>query len=160
MIRLYKRDETGKPAAYHEAWIEPHNKRIVEHWGYLGDAGDTATHRIKILGSLEKQFTGVLQPARELGFEELSDGELSALVVSYPVKGQGTDADHDKRDDIQDALNEKLGWTGLGHCDEGRIHAGAMEICCRVVDVDLAKKVITEALDGSEFADYSSIYQE
>jgi len=107
-----------------------------------------------------KQFTGVLQPARELGFEELSDGELSALVVSYPVKGQGTDADHDKRDDIQDALNEKLGWTGLGHCDEGRIHAGAMEICCRVVDVDLAKKVITEALDGSEFADYSSIYQE
>lgn len=160
MIRLYKRDETGRIAAYHEAWIEPKNRRIVEHWGYIGDAGDTTTHRIKFLGSLEKQFSGVLDAARALGFEELPESAFATLIVEYKIPGDSSDDDRDKQDDVQDALTEKLGWTGLGYCDEGKIASGVMEICCRVVDVDVAKTVIAEALDSSVFADYSRIYQE
>ncbi|MHA7898778.1 MAG: hypothetical protein ACX94B_02865 [Henriciella sp.] len=159
MIRLYKQDETGKPVAYHEAWIEPQNRRIVEHWGYIGEAGETATHRIKIFGSLEKQFQQVLEPARNLGFEELPESAFSTLVIEYAASGDGDD-DRDKQEDIEDALSEKLGWTGLGFCDEGRIIGGKIEICCRVLDAEIAETVIAEALDGSVFADYSRIYQE
>ena len=160
MIRLYKRDENGQIAAYHEAWVEPHNRRIVEHWGYVGEAGDTATHRIHILGSLERQFEGVLEPARALGFEPLTESDFASLVIAYDVAGQDPDEVRDTQEDIEDALNEKLGWTGLGYCDEGRLTSNALDICCRVVDAELAQKVIAEALDGSVFSDYSRIYQE
>lgn len=160
MIRLYKRDENDMIAAYHEAWIEPQNRRIVEHWGYLGDSGDTATHRIHILGSLERQFESVLEPARALGFAELPESAFASLVIAYDVRGMDPDEARDKQDDIEEALNEKLGWTGLGYCDNGRLSAETLEICCRVVNVDLAQKVISESLDGSVFSDYSRIYQE
>ena len=159
MIRLFKRDENGKIAAYHEAWIEPQHRRIVEHWGYVGEAGDTASHRVHIFGSLEKQFAGVLQGARDLGFEEIGESTYATLIVEFPAS-EDLDADRDKQEDVEDALTEKLGWTGLGYCDAGRLSAQTLEICCRVLDIELATQIISDALDGSVFADYSRIYQE
>ena len=160
MIRLFKCDEAGTPVAYHEAWIEPQHRRIVEHWGYLGEAGDTATHRIHIFGSLERQFTDVLRPARELGFTELPESAYATLIVAYDVTGKARMDVEDTQEDVTDALNEKLGWIGLGYCEDGRITGTALEVCCRVLDVAQAEGVIAEALDGSVFADYSRIYQE
>lgn len=160
MIRLFKSDETGMPVAYHEAWVEPQHRRIVEHWGYIGEAGETATHRVHILGSLEKQFAGVLQGARELGFQELSESAYATLIVEFVLTGDGSIADQDKQEDVTDALTEKLGWLGLGFCEEGRVIDDKIEICCRVLNVDLANTTIAEALDGSVFANYSRIYQE
>lgn len=160
MIRLFKCDDSGTPVAYHEAWIEPQHRRIVEHWGYLGEAGDTATYRVHIFGSLERQFTEVLRPARELGFEELPESAYAIMIVTYDVAGKTRIEIEDNQEDITDALNEKLGWTGLGYCEDGRISDSTLEICCRVLNADLAKVVISSALDGSVFADYSRIYQE
>lgn len=160
MIRLFKRDETGRIAAYHEAWIEPHHRRIVEHWGYVGEAGETATHRVHIFGSLEKQFAGVLEGARELGFQELPESAYATLIVDFALTGEGSVADQDKQEDVSDALTEKLGWLGLGYCENGQVTDDKIEICCRVLDVDLAKTTVAEALDGSVFSDYSRIYQE
>jgi hypothetical protein len=160
MIRLFKCDEAGTPVAYHEAWIEPQHRRIVEHWGYLGEAGDTATHRIHIFGSLERQFTDVLRPARELGFTELPESAYATLIVAYDVTDKDRMDVEDTQEDVTDALNEKLGWIGLGYCEDGRITGTALEVCCRVLDVAQAEGVIAEALGGSVFAYYSRIYQE
>jgi hypothetical protein len=57
-------------------------------------------------------------------------------------------------------MNEVLGWTGLGHCDGGSIGSGTMEVCCMVVDVDIATRVIESDLKNTEFEDYSRIYEE
>lgn len=160
MIRLYKSDENGAPVAYHEAWVEPQHRRIVEHWGYVGEAGETATHRVHIFGSLEKQFAGVLEGARELGFQELPESAYATLIVEFAPTGDGLVADQDKQEDVSDALTEKLGWLGLGYCEEGHVTDDKIDVCCRVLDVERAKATITEALDGSVFADYSRIYQE
>lgn len=69
----------------------------------------------------------------------------------------GTATDLDKRRALEDRMNETLGWTGLGHCDGGSIGLGTMEVCCCVVDFDIARCVIEEDLKGTEFADYSRI---
>ncbi len=57
-------------------------------------------------------------------------------------------------------MNETLGWSGLGHCDGGSIGSGTMEVCCFVVDFDIAKSVIEADLKSTEFDDYSRIYDE
>ena len=160
MIRLYKFDETGAPVAYHEAWVEPQHRRIVEHWGYVGEAGETATHRVHIFGSLEKQFAGVLEGARELGFQELPESAYATLIVEFALTGEGSVADQDKQEDVSDALAEKLGWLGLGYCEEGQVTDDKIDVCCRVLDVERARAIVAEALDGSVIADYSRIYQE
>jgi hypothetical protein len=82
------------------------------------------------------------------------------LLVEYPVDGMGNAKDVDKRHRLEDKLNEVLGWTGLGHCDGGSIGSGTMEACCYVADFEVAAAVIRKALIGTEFADFSRIYDE
>ncbi|WP_244951636.1 hypothetical protein [Pseudoalteromonas luteoviolacea] len=57
-------------------------------------------------------------------------------------------------------MNETLGWTGLGHCDGGSIGSGTMEVCNYVVDFKVAKTVIENDLKGTEFENYTRIYDE
>ena len=160
MFRLYKRDETGRIAAYHEAWAEPERRRIVEHWGMLGEPGETLVHRIWFFGSLEKQFNSILDPARALGFEEIDTDSYDLLIVEYEVEAFGLQDDIDKRNALEDRLNEVLGWTGLGFCDGGEAGPDMINAACFVVDFNLAKSVIEDALKDTEFDDYSRIYQE
>lgn len=160
MFKLYKRDENGKIVAYHEVWVDQPSRRIVEHWGMLGTRGDTGTHRIKLLKSLENQIEDLIAPARTLGFDEIEDGERQTLIVEYPYSDVWSGDDTDKVRAAEDALTEILGWTGLGLC-EGETHKDAsLEFTCRVIDIDLAKAHIAEQLAGTEFSDYSRIYQE
>ena len=62
--------------------------------------------------------------------------------------------------EAEDALTEVLGWTGLGTCEGETITDTAIELTCRVLDPDLATTRIAEQMAGTEFADYSRIYQE
>lgn len=62
--------------------------------------------------------------------------------------------------ELEDKLNDILGWNGLGYCDGGSIGSGTMEAACFVVNFDIAKRVVEEELKGTEFADYNRIYLE
>ena len=160
MFRLFKRDETGKVAAYHEVWVELKPRRIVEHWGMIGTRGETDAHRIKLLRSLEKQVDDLLDPARALGFTELEPGDYRTLIVEYRLSEVWRRDDALKIREAEDALTEVLGWTGLGTCEGETITGEAIELTCRVLDPDLAESRIAEQMAGTEFADYSRIYQE
>lgn len=160
MIKLYKHDERGNVATYFEVWVEPENRRIVAHWGKIGEDGEVEAYRVKLLRSLEKQVDDIIEPARQDGFAPLSAIDHAALVIEYAIEGAGTDEDLDKRENLEEAINQKLGWTGLGHCDGGSTGSGTMEVACFVVDFDLAKRIITETLKDTEFGDYSRIYQQ
>jgi hypothetical protein len=72
----------------------------------------------------------------------------------------GNSEDLDKRHRLQERMDETLGWTGLGHCDGGSIGSGTMEVCNFVVDYEIAKRVIEEDLSGTEFANFTRIYDE
>lgn len=160
MFRLFKRDESGKIAAYHEVWVELKPRRIIEHWGMVGTRGETDAHRIKLLRSLEKQVDDLLDPARALGFTEIEPGDYQTLVVEYALSDAWRSDDVLKVREAEDALTEVLGWTGLGTCDGETVTETAIEFTCRVLDPDLATTRIAEQMAGTEFADYSRIYQE
>ena len=102
---------------------------------------------------LEKNYTSK-------GYAEIDFEDQKILLIEYAVDGFGNDSDLEKRNSLEDLMNEVLGWTGLGHCDGGSIGSGSMEVCCFVVDFQLAQHVIADRLRDTEFADYTRIYQE
>lgn len=157
MIKLYKRLDDGR-LAYHEAWERDGN--ITEHWGVVGERGKTKNHRVKRREDADQAVERVLIPARDDGFEEIDIDDHRVLLIEYAVEGMGTPADLTKRHELEDRMNELLGWTGLGHCDGGSIGSGTMEVCCFVVDFEIAKRVIGGDLKGTRFADFTRVFDE
>lgn len=72
----------------------------------------------------------------------------------------GDAKDIEKRHRLEDRMNETLGWTGLGACDGGSIGSGTMEVCTFFVDFDVAKAVIERDLSGTEFENYTRIFDQ
>ena len=157
MIKLYRR-AGDKVVAYHEAWCS--ETEIVEHWGPLGETGESNTHARDAALEEGADLERVLAPAREQGFNEIDGADHVVCLVEYLIDGMGSPEDLAKRHALEDRLNETLGWTGLGACDGGSIGSGTMEVCSFVVDFGLAQRVIAEDLAGTEFADYHRIYDE
>lgn len=158
MLKLYKRVD-GK-LRYHEAWAEPENGVLVEHWGVVGETGDTKNHPLAPDADEDDAITAALSEAVKGGFAPFDDDDMRILLVEYAVEGMGTKQDVQKRQDLEDVLNESLGWTGLGYCDGGSIGSGTMEACCFVVDFDIARDVLSRELAGTRFSDYTRIYDE
>jgi hypothetical protein len=157
VIKLY-RQKAGKLVAYHEAWT--HGTKITEHWGTLGERGETREHRLNRKLNEDENLRHVLAKPLAAGYKPISDDDHAVLLIEYSIEGMGTTKDLDKRHALEDRMNETLGWTGVGHCDGGSIGSGTMEVCCLVVDFNIAKRVIKEDLKGTKFADYTRIYDE
>jgi hypothetical protein len=156
MLKLYKRIK--RVLHYHEAWV--HGSKITEHWGKVGERGETAEHKRTKKLSDEQNLSQVLSKPLSEGYEPIADDDHAVLLIEYVVDGMGNTKDLDKRHALEDRMNETLGWTGLGHCDGGSIGSGTMEVCCFVVDFKIAKRVIEEDLKNTKFADYSRIFDE
>ncbi|HYP99594.1 MAG TPA: hypothetical protein VER96_13060 [Polyangiaceae bacterium] len=154
MIKLYKGTPGG--VLYHEAWTA--DLTITEHWGKLGESGSTRDHELTEADDPDEVLETVLAPARAAGFAELDDDELRMLMIEYRIHGMGSAVDLSKRHALEDRMNEVLGWVGLGQCEGGNIGYGTMEVCCLVVDFELARRVIEADLAGSSFADYTRIF--
>jgi len=154
MLKLYKR--TADVFRYHEAWVN--GAAIYEHWGVVGERGETKKHPLPKGKDEEGAILGVLASAAEAGYRPIDMGNHATLLIEYEVNGFGTGEDLDKRHALEERMNETLGWTGLGACDGGSIGSGTMEACCFVVDFDVAKRVIEADLAGTEFTDFTRIY--
>jgi hypothetical protein len=160
MPKLYKFSDGGVPTHYHEAWLDKSSNEMIEHFGRLGTYGSTKIHNVDRNLSDDDNVRRILAKAIADGFREIDDEEHEWLIIEYAVHGMGSFADLEKRHRLEDKLNEILGWTGLGHCDGGSIGSGTMEAACPVVRFDIAKNVVSDALAGSEFADFKQIYRE
>lgn len=157
-VKLYRRRADDGQLAYHEAWV--HDGEVTEHWGIVGDRGETKAHRIKRGQDANELVERVLLPARAAGFDEIENDEHRVLLIEYKVDDMGTAKDLEKRHALQERMDDVLGWTGLGHCDGGSIGSGTMEVCCFVVDFEIAQKVIAANLKGTKYADYTRIFDE
>lgn len=155
MLKLYKFTEAKKE--YWETWDNDDGSHTV-HWGELGTTGESK----EVKGSIFKKPEAIIQKEVDQmvsnGFRPIEDEYT--LLIEYAVEGMGTPEDVDKRHRLQDRMNEILGWSGLGHCDGGSIGSGTMEVCNYVVDFEVAKKVIEIDLKGTEFENYTRIYDQ
>jgi hypothetical protein len=156
LIKLYK--TIGGVLRYHEAWEA--DDAITEHWGLVGEQGESRDHEKPKRKSVKAALREVLKPAIDEGYLPLDDDALKVLLIEYSIDGMGSPADLEKRHALEDRMSETLGWTGLGHCDGGSIGSGSMEVCCMVVDAQIARRVIENDLKNTEFADYARIYEE
>lgn len=154
MLKLYKR--TGDALRYHEAWA--HDGIITEHWGVVGEQGQTREHKVPQGKGDGDAISDVLRSAADDGFCPIEN--MAVLLIEYAINVFGTEHELEKRYALQDRMDETLGWTGLGHCDGGSSGSGTMEVCCLVVDFDIAKRVVVADLKGTEFGDYTRIYRE
>lgn len=155
MLKLYKLTDSKKE--YWETWDNDDGTHTV-HWGELGTTGQSK----EVKGSFLKKPQSIIQKEVDemvsKGFRPIDD-EFT-LLIEYQVDGMGSEDDIEKCHRLQDRMNETLGWTGLGSCDGGSIGSGTMEVCNFVVDFELAKRVIENDLKGSEFENYTRIYDE
>jgi hypothetical protein len=128
------------------------------HWGELGTKGESREIRSSLFKKAETAVQAEIHRRVEQGYDEIED-EFT-LMIEYEVDGMGCEADVERRHRLQERMSETLGWTGLGECDGGSIGSGTMEVCCFVADFEVAKAVIEADLRGTEFENYTRIYNE
>ena len=156
MTKLYWHSDGA--IQYWETWDNEGVHTV--HWGTLGEKGQSKEVRDSFLRSATKTLNAEIQKKKSEGYQEISTDKHHVLLIEYLVQGMGNTTDLDKRHKLESRMDETLGWTGLGHCDGGSIGSGTMEVCCLVVDVEIAKKVIQKDLAKTEFSDYSRIFEE
>jgi hypothetical protein len=154
---LYRFSDAAKE--YWETWEDEPGGYVV-HWGVLGTTGKVRTVRSTPAGDARAIVRHEAGELRQQGFAPIPWKRQATLIVEYVLSSWGTVEDNDKRHRLQDRLDETLRSTGLGVCDGGSIGSGTMELCNYVVDYPLARRVIEPDLAGTEFADYSRIYEE
>nr|WP_320166020.1 hypothetical protein [uncultured Methylophaga sp.] len=155
MLKLYKFTDTKKE--YWETWDNDDGSHIV-HWGELGTTGQSKEVKGSLLKKPEKIIQKEVDEMVSSGFRPIDDEYT--LLIEYVVEGMGSKEDVEKRHRLQERMNETLGWSGLGNCDGGSIGSGTMEVCNFVVDFEVAKSVIERDLKGTEFENYTRIYDE
>lgn len=157
MLKLYKR--VDNEILYWETWDNDEKTGVV-HWGVVGQRGQDKEIKSGLFSNFRKEIQKEVDKQIENGYDEIEDDDLFTLLIEFNVDGMGTPEDVEKRTRLQNKMDEVLGWTGVGHCDGGSIGSGTMEVCCFVVDFDIAKKVIEIKLKDTEFADYTRIFDE
>ena len=155
MLKLYRFSNDKKE--YWETWDDGKGSHTI-HWGELGTRGDTKTVKSSLLRKAETVIQKEINDLVEAGFHTIED--QVTLLIEYAVDGLGTKEDAKKRHRLEERMNETLGWTGLGACDGGSIGSGSMEVCNFVVDFEVAKAVIEKDLVGTEFENYTRIFDE
>lgn len=156
MLKLYKLIDNQ--LHYWETWDKDETTAII-HWGIVGQSGQDKEVKSGLFSNFRKSVQKEINEKIKEGYTEFDEDNIAFLEVEYKIDGLGSEQDLDKRHRLQEHLNELLGWTGLGHVDGGSIGTGSMEVCCIVVDFEIAKKIIEDNLNGTEFGDYTRIYQ-
>ena len=156
-MKLYKRVD-GK-LHFWETW-DINDKTGATNKGIVGQRGDYKEIKSGLFSSFRKEIQKEIDNYCKDGYMEVNIEDYFTLLIEFTVEGMGTSKDVEKRTRLQDRMNETLGWTGLGHCDGGSIGSGTMEVCCYVIDYEIAKSVIAQDLKETEFSDYTRIFDE
>lgn len=156
MFKVYKRVEDA--LHYREAWIN--EGTLTEHSGTVGERGKSREKKLSKNADAEQALLALLHAALDDGYDEIAAEDHATLMIEYRIDGFGSEQDLKKRHALEDRLSETLGWTGLGQCDGGSSGSGTMEVCCFVVDYELAKRAIASDLANTKFGDYCRIYRE
>jgi hypothetical protein len=156
-MKLYK--QIDSTIHFWETW-DIDDKTGAINKGIVGKRGEYREVSSKLFTSFRKEIQKEIDNYCKDGYQEVDIEEHSILLIEFLVDGMGTKEDVEKRTRLQDEMDDVLGWTGLGHCDGGSIGSGTMEVCCFVIDFEIAKLVIEQNLKNTEFSNYTRIFEE
>lgn len=147
MVKLYKMGIDG--LYYAECWNN--DDGATEHTGKVGSRGKSKEVKYDDWEVFIKEFIGRYE---EQGYHAWSEDEEVWIVAQFPMKKfEPSKRELALRDLAESVLNEKLGWTGLGHVDGwemGRTfdseESFVLNIYSVVVDRELGIKIIKEEL--------------
>jgi predicted DNA-binding WGR domain protein len=157
LLKLYR--FLNEKKEYWETWENGDGSHTI-HWGELGTRGESKRVKSSLFSKAEKAIQSEIETLFKQGFHPIDIEEHRTLLIEYGVDAMGDAKDVEKRHRLEQRMNETLGWTGLGACDGGSIGSGSMEVCTFVVDFDVAKAVIERDLTGTEFENYTRIFEE
>lgn len=146
LLKLYKRE--NETMLYWEAWEE--NEEILVHFGVLGEIGETTTIPLAEFEPPDTAIQRHAQEAREAGFSEIEAEDMVEVIVQYASEDSRGE---DFVEKVENALNDSLGWTGLGHCESVDEADGALNFFCFVVDAKLALDPMLNELREQEALD-------
>ena len=155
MLKLYRSANGVKE--YWEAWATPNE--ITVHWGKLGEEGESRQLPVEPSVNPNETIKREAKPILAAGFKPLKRSQISSIVIQYKTVRHRTTDDLDRRVEIEELMNDRLGWTGLGHCDGGDIGNGTMNVFCYVADAGIAETVIVHELESHGFLDGAVIAQ-
>lgn len=115
----------------------------------LGTRGKTERVAVLSGASADAVIDARATRQRGLGFTEIPPEEHAVLQVYYPFERFRDKSTHpmDLLDTAEDALNESLGWTGLGRVGNFD-YSGDLTIWADVVDAPMAADVVRRAFDN------------
>lgn len=157
MNTLYKKENNN--LKFIQFWDDSNGSTVL-NYGDVGIEGEYKEFKNNKDGLMSLKVENIIEQKISEGYSVFDEENFPRLIVEHKVEGMGNTNDLDKRYRLESLLKELLGWTGLGDCDGGSMGSGSMEVCCFVVDYEIAKKVVEEKLKDTEFADYSRIYLE
>jgi len=145
LIKMIKQSDAE--VSYWEVWQD--GRMLIIHYGTIGDTGGTEEKKLSLSQKAEKVMNELAEEKANEGYDYLDEDELFELVVQYSYEEDQMEAALEKRHQVEDLMNECLGWTGNGSCDGGDIGRGTANIVNYVVDVEKATQTIIEELKNN-----------
>ncbi|MCC2455177.1 hypothetical protein [Bacillus cereus] len=150
MIKLIKQEKDK--LLYWEIWEED-KKTLIVHCGCVGDTGEMYEIELYPFQRVEKEMKELADEHLADGYKELDEDELIEFVLQYDYKDNQLEAALEKRQQVQEIMDEALGWSGNGHCDGGDIGSGTINVFTFVIDVDKALQTTLDELENQQLLD-------
>lgn len=156
MIKTYRRDGDGT-LHYREAWSE--RGLVRTHEGKVGTKGRSSTHPTRSRTrpdepTATEYLRSFTAQAERDGFLPVPDDEHGWVVLQCWTYSPDLTHPEDHRlfEEGQDALDDHLGWRGVGHYDgndlggtppaEHDLDGTVLNLFCRVVDTALGVRAV------------------
>ena len=153
MVKLYKRIQ--EKTFYKECW--QHGDIAIVHRGVVGNEGITEEHPCDNFEKFESDF---IKQYKHQGYATIPNNEQ--YLVTIQLKVRSAQAGIELKNQVTEALNEKLGWLGLGCVDGFDIDIKKsilgyynLEIYCVVVDSHKACNEIKKLMPCAAISDYT-----
>lgn len=137
---------------YWEVWEED-EKTLIVHCGCVGDTGEMYEIELYPFQRVEKEMKELADEHLADGYKELDEEELIEFVLQYDYAENQLEEALEKRHQVQEIMDEALGWSGNGYCDGGDIGSGTINIFTFVIDVDKALQTTLEELKNQQLSD-------
>ena len=150
MIKLIKQEKDKM--LYWEVWGED-EKTLIVHCGCVGDTGEMYEIELYPFQRVEKEMKDLADEQLADGYKKLDEEELIEFVLQYEYADDQLEEALEKRHQVQEVMDEALGWSGNGHCDGGDIGSVTINIFTFVIDVDKALQTTLEELKNQQLLD-------